>query len=83
MRERLRVNPDWSLKPIDNFVEEFIWKYLVQLTNVNWYELESPVICPRIFSTWHEYSQAIDLKEFDVCTVNTRVIFRYKLIILI
>lgn len=64
--KRLSVNPEWILKPVDNFVEEFVWNHLVILTDVRWYQLSKPRENPPIFASVDEYLMAIDKKEVDV-----------------
>lgn len=68
--KRLKVNPEWKI-PIDEFVEEFIWRVLISLDHVDWYELKEPRVSPPVFASTEEYLQAADSREIDVCFCRT------------
>lgn len=75
---RLKNNPDWYLKPIDSNIQEFVWKKLLSLEDVRWYDIKQPRKIPPIFSSFEDFYAAL---ENDLIQVYLLLIISFNFVI--
>lgn len=64
--KRLEVNSDWNLNISDNLVKEFVWKYLISIKDIQWFQLKEPRTSLLVFSTTEKYFEAVEKNVIDV-----------------